>query len=57
MKIKTEQIAEINFWAAIDQDSYDGAFDSPTRFQIGTGVTEEEAISDLMEILGIDKPE
>lgn len=57
MKINTEYYSEIELWTAIDEDSYDGAFDSPTRSQIGHGKTEEEAISDLMEILGIDKPE
>lgn len=52
MKIKTEYTPAINLWTAIDEDSYDGAFDSPTRFQIGHGSTEKGAIDDLMEILG-----
>lgn len=57
MKIKTENFPEIDLWVAVDEDSYDGAFDSPTRFEMGYGETKEEAINDLMEILGIDKPE
>lgn len=54
MKIKTEYISAINLWIAIDVDSYDGAFDSPTRFQIGNGSTEEEAINDLKNLLSED---
>ncbi len=34
-------------WSAIDEDSYDGAPDSPNRNEIGYGATEEEAIKDL----------
>lgn len=40
-------------WEAIDTDTYDGAPDSPTRFQVGRGSTEAEAISNLKEILDI----
>lgn len=38
-------------WSAIDEDSYDGADDSPTRHQIGFGRDMEMAKRDLMEIL------
>jgi hypothetical protein len=51
MKIETNYISDIGLWVAIDTDSYDGTFDSPTRFQIGNGLTEEEAIEDLKVIL------
>ena len=43
-------------WSAIDEDTYDGAEDSGTRWQIGRGATEAEAIADLMEILEIPFP-
>lgn len=35
-------------WSATD-DNYDGAEDSSTRAQVGWGVTEEDAIRDLLE--------
>lgn len=38
-------------WSAIDEDSYDGADDSPTRYQIGFGRDMEQAKRELMEIL------
>lgn len=38
-------------WSAVDDDTYDGAPDSPTRGQIGHGATEAEAIADLLEQL------
>jgi hypothetical protein len=34
-------------WIAVDDDTYDGAEDSPN--QCGVGSTEQEAIDDLME--------
>ena len=39
-------------WSAKDEDTYDGAEDSPTRGQVGYGKTEQEAINDLLTILG-----
>jgi hypothetical protein len=36
-------------WSAVDADTYDGAEDSATRWQIGYGSTEEAAIRDLLE--------
>lgn len=36
-------------WIAVDDDTYDGAEDSPN--QCGVGSTEQEAIEDLMEKL------
>lgn len=36
-------------WSAIDEDSYDGADDSPTRYQIGFGRDMEMAKQDLKE--------
>lgn len=51
MKIKTEYISAIDLWTAIEEDSYDGAFDSPTRFQMGKGSTEEDAVNDLKNLL------
>jgi hypothetical protein len=38
-------------WSAIDSDTYDGAPDSRNRAQIGYGRTEQEAITDLMNLL------
>lgn len=38
-------------WAAIDEDTYDGAPDSNNRHQIGYGRTRNAAIEDLMGIL------
>jgi hypothetical protein len=46
MTIKTSY-SILSGWAAIDEDTYDGAEDSSTRHQIGLGNTEEEAIADL----------
>jgi hypothetical protein len=37
------------FWAAVDQDTYDGAEDS--HCPVGRGATEREAINDLVEQL------
>jgi hypothetical protein len=36
-------------WLAWDDDTYDGAPDSRTRNQLGSGATEAEAIASLME--------
>ena len=36
-------------WSAIDEDSYNGADDSPTRHQIGFGRDMDEAQKDLLE--------
>ena len=36
---------------AIDYDTYDGAEDSSNRCTVGHGVTEAEAIADLLEIM------
>ncbi|HET8636015.1 MAG TPA: hypothetical protein VFL96_04115 [Acidobacteriaceae bacterium] len=41
-------------WAAIDEDTYDGAPDSITRHQIGYGRTRDAAIEDLLAILADD---
>lgn len=54
MKVSTEYWAKPGpdrqfDWSAIDDDSYDGAPDSPTRNQIGYGRTEAAAIADLLE--------
>lgn len=38
-----------SLWSAIDEDSYDGADDSPTRHQIGFGRDIETAKRDLKE--------
>lgn len=54
MNIVTEQILP-NVWTAIDRDTYDGASDSRTRFQIGMGETPEEAIEDLHEEIEFDR--
>lgn len=40
---------------AIDEDTYDGAIDSPTRHQVGLGSTPEQAIADLMEEIEMDQ--
>ena len=42
-------------WTAVDRDTYDGATDSPTRFQIGMGKTPEEAIADLQEEIEFER--
>jgi len=57
MRIKTEfvnpPIPDRSFdWSAIDDDTYDGAEDAPNRHEVGYGATEQEAIRDLLEILG-----
>lgn len=46
MTIKTSYYI-LGGWSAIDEDTYDGAEDSSTKNQIGSGNTEEEAIADL----------
>jgi hypothetical protein len=56
MRIRTEctyaPIPNRRFdWSAIDEDTYDGAPDSPTRNQIGHGRTERDAIMDLLDII------
>lgn len=56
MKIRTEYwpkpIPDRRFdWSAIDDDSYDGAPDSSTRNEIGYGITQYDAIKELIEIL------
>jgi len=38
-------------WSAIDEDTYDGADDSPTRYQIGWGADMESAKADLRQKL------
>ena len=38
-------------WSAIDEDTYDGADDSPTRYQIGWGVDMESAKAELRQKL------
>jgi hypothetical protein len=38
-------------WAATDDDTFDGAEDSPTRHMIGYGLTEAEAIEDLLRLM------
>ncbi len=43
-------------WRAIDVDTYDGAPDSPSRAQIGYGITREQAINALLDILDDDRP-
>lgn len=48
MKIVTSLVWP-GLYHAIDEDSYDGAIDSPTRHQVGLGTTEESAIADLKE--------
>lgn len=40
-----------SLWSAIDEHSYDGAEDSPTRHQIGWGRDMESAKADLREQL------
>ena len=37
-------------WSAV-LDNYDGADDSSTRYQVGHGATEAEAIDDLLDLL------
>lgn len=44
-------------WAAVDEDTYDGAPDSGNRNQIGYGASEAEAIADLMILLEENKDE
>jgi hypothetical protein len=36
-------------WSAIDEETYDGAEDSKTRFEIGYGKTERSAVEDLLD--------
>lgn len=45
MKIVTRQLLP-TIWSAIDDDTYDGAWDSGCN-QMGLGKTEAEAIADL----------
>lgn len=54
MKIVTRQ-NWLGLWQAIDEDSYDGAPDSPTRHQVGFGSTPEAAIADLHEEIAFDQ--
>ncbi len=37
-------------WTAVDVDTYDGAEDSSTKYMVGYGATEEEAILDLKRL-------
>jgi hypothetical protein len=39
-------------WSAIDEHTYDGAPDSKTRREIGWGATAQEAVADLLRLLG-----
>jgi len=48
MKITTEQRYD-GSWAAIDEDTYDGAPDGNNTY--GSGNTEQEAIEDLKQIM------
>ncbi len=48
MKISTEQRYD-GSWAAVDEDTYDGAPDGDNNF--GSGATEQEAIDDLKLLL------
>lgn len=51
-------IADRNYdWSAIDDDTYDGADDSRTRYQIGYGRSKEAAIADLMLQLDEARPD
>lgn len=54
MKIVTTQNC-LGLYQAIDEDSYDGAPDSPTRHQVGLGGTPEQAIADLHEEIAFDQ--
>lgn len=36
-------------WIAVDTETYDGAPDSRTRFEIGYGKSEREAVNDLFD--------
>jgi hypothetical protein len=42
-------------WAAVDDDTYDGAEDSSHRNMIGYGATRAEAIADLMRLIQEDR--
>jgi len=57
MNIRTKHVCppiptRAHDWQAWDDNTYDGAPDSNTRNQIGTGATEREAVADLKEITG-----
>ena len=54
MKIVTREVWP-GMCQAIDEDTYDGAIDSPTRHQVGLGSTEERAIADLKEEIEMDQ--
>ncbi len=55
MKIKASQAMyapSLEYtWAAYDDDTYDGADDSSTRYDIGYGVTEQDAVNSLLRLL------
>lgn len=48
MKVVTTLVFP-GIYQAIDEDTYDGSPDSPTRHHVGIGKTEQLAIADLME--------
>jgi len=54
MKIVTSLVWP-GLYQAIDDDTYDGAIDSPTRHQIGLGITPEQSVADLMEEIEMDQ--
>ncbi len=54
MNIKTSTSLSFPEYLAWDDDSYDGAADSPTRHQIGIGITKEAAVADLLEKINDD---
>lgn len=44
-------------WSARDLNTYDGAYDSGNRHQVGRGRTAEAALLDLLDILDDDAAE
>lgn len=54
MNIVTRQNG-LGLYQAIDEDTYDGSPDSPTRHQVGLGSTPEQAIADLQQEMAFDQ--
>lgn len=54
MNIVTREIWP-GMWQAIDEDTYDGSKDSPTRHQVGLGKTSDLAIADLKAEIAFDQ--
>ena len=44
-------------WSAVDDDTYDGAPDSSNCNMVGYGMTEEEAVADLLRLMSEMDPQ